>query len=230
MRKSKRRIVSTILAALAVALVAYAQQLPQPREAQEAMRRHREKMRGTITTREALLNVFRDQGVPGGLVLSAQCDGESRQTPPVGSSLNELLDSLAVAAPQYRWQAENGVVNVVPKDGVTALLRVRVAHFRAENMRSPAEALAELLETTEVREEMTCSDIGSRLFRGGVSYYDPDQNASEGDIKTFSVSRDNVTVREALNAIAREYGRTMWTYRQLHCRGVNTFELDFAMW
>jgi len=229
MWKYKRRIVPAVLAALGVALVAYAQQLPPPREAQEAMRRHRERTRGTVTAQEALFGVLRGLGVPGGFVLSPQCEEEERQTPPGGSSLRERLDSLVAAAPQYKWQAENGVVNVVPKSGLPALLEACIVRFRAESVRSPGEALVKLIETPEVREAMTRPDVGSRLFRGGVGYYDPNPEASES-VKTFSVSRDNVTVREALNAIAREHGRAMWTHRQHHCRGVHAFELDFAVW
>lgn len=229
MRKDKRRIVPTaVLAALAVALLAYAQQLPTRQEAEEAMSRHREKTRGTVTTREALLGVLRGQGVPGGLALPSQCDGEARQAVPAGSSLAELLDSLVAAAPQYRWQSENGVINVLPS-GVPPLLNLRLARFRAEGVTSPGEALVRLFESPEVQEAMTRPAVGARLFRGQGGHYEPEHTASGGG-KTLSVSVDNVTVREALNAIAREHGRAMWTFRQVNCRGVNAFELDFSVW
>jgi hypothetical protein len=229
MRKYSGGIVLAVVAALAMTIFAYAQQSRSPREAQEAMRRHREQTRGTVTTDEALLQILRSQDVPGGIVVSPQCNGVDRHQMPVGLSLHELLDSLAAVAPQYMWQAKSGVINVIPRDRIPAFLEVRVARFRAEKVASPNEALAKLFETPEVLKAMTDPVIGSRLFMGSVGIYVPDSDAGAG-IKSFSVSQSNVTVREVLNAISNSHGHAMWTHRQNNCRGVNSFELEFSVW
>lgn len=230
MMKFKRIIALTILAALAATIAAYAQrQRPTLQEAQEAMRRHREKTRGTVTARQAVFGVLHGQGAPGGLVIFPQCGEETRLTTPVGESLQERLDSFVAAAPQYGWQSENGVINVVPKGGIPPLLNIRVARFRAQNVRTPDEALANLLETPEMSEAMGRPNVGWRLLRGRLGYYGPNPDTSGGG-KVFSVNCDGVTVREALNAIAREHGSTMWTYRGNNCHGVNSFELNFSTW
>jgi hypothetical protein len=225
--KYNRGIILAVVAALATMPFTYAQQSPTPQEAQEAMRRHREQTRGTVTTSESLLQILRSQEVPGGIVMPSQCGAIARHQMPVGSSLHELLDSLTAVVPQYRWQAENGVINVIPAGGVPAFLEVRVARFRAERVKSPDEALVKLFEMPEVLKAMTNPAIGSRLFRGGIGFYAP---APSSDIETFSVRLDNVTVREALNAIARAHGHAMWTYHPNSCREVNDFELDFSVW
>jgi hypothetical protein len=229
MRGFKVVTILTALAAMAAMPLAHMRQLPKPQEAQEAMKRHREKTRGTVTTREALLEVLRSQGVPGGIVMLSQCDEPPRHRRPSGSSLHELLNSIVAADPQYQWQIESRAVNLTPNGYVSVFLEVRIARFRAANVRTPNEALGKLFETPEVQKAMTDPAIGSRLLRGGIGYYDPNPDAS-GSIKTFSVSRNSVTVREALNAIASAHGRAMWTHRENNCRGVHSFELDFSVW
>lgn len=197
------------------------------------MRRHRERTRGTETLRLALRGVLGGRGVPGGVVLYPQCGeeervGESLAAPPPGASLAEALDALVAAAPRYLWRSEGGVVNVFPAGTHTPLLDLRVARFRAENLRTPGEALGRLLDSPEVRGAMGRPEVGWQLFRGGTGYYDPNHEGSAA--KVFSVSLDGATVREALNAIAHAHGRAMWTHRGANCSGRNDFELDFSEW
>lgn len=225
----KRHIPPVILALLAATASASARQLPTPEDAREIMRQRRERTRGTVTPREALLDVLRSQGAPGGLALLPQCGEEERLAVPGGATLPELLDSLVAATPQYKWQSEHGVVNIIPAGGAPPLLDVRVARFRAAKVKTPDEALGNLLETPEVREAMPRPDVGWRLLRGKLSSYGPNAEGSEA-AKTFSVSLDNLTVREALNAIARAHGRAMWTLRANNCGRANFFELDFTVW
>lgn len=230
MFKVKRLITLAAAALAAAAAVTYAQrQLPTPEEAREIMRQRRERTRGTVTPREALLGVLRSRGAPGGLALLPQCGEEERLAVPGGATLPELLDSLVAAVPQYKWQSEHGIVNIIPAGGVPPLLDVRVAHFRAARVKTPDEALGHLLETPEVREAMSRPDVGWRLLRGKFSSYSPNAEGSEA-AKSFSVSLDNLTVREALNAIARAHGRAMWTFRGNNCGRANFFELDFSVW
>lgn len=227
MKVSKAVMILTALAALAATPPVRSQQPLQPQEAREAMRRHRERTRGTVTTGEALLEVLHAQGRPGGIVVASQCDEPPRHRRPTGSTLRELLDSIVAADPQYRWRMEGGVVNLIPAGDVSALLKVRVVRFRAERIRTPDEALGKLFKTPEVRKALTDPAVGSRLLRGGIGYYNPHPDASTG-VKTFSVSRDNVTVREALNAIARAHGRAVWVFKQGGCNGNVFFEVYFS--
>jgi len=226
-RRFKVVTILTVLVAMAATPLAHTRQPPKPRRAQEAMKRHREKTRGTVTTREALLEVLRSQGVPGGIIIPSQCDEPPRHRRPSGSSLRELLNSIVAADPQYQWRIDGGMVNLIPAGYVSTLLKVRIARFRAEHVRTPNEALGKLFDTPEVQKAMTDPAVGSRLLRGGIGYYDPNPDAS-GGIKTFSVSRDNVTVREALNAIAHADGRAVWVYKQGRCKGSSFFEIGFS--
>jgi len=45
--------------------------------------------------------------------------------------------------------------------------------------------------------------------------------------KAFSVHCRNVTLREALNAIARAQGRAVWNYIETHCEGRNEVIIRF---
>jgi len=46
-----------------------------------------------------------------------------------GLSLRDALDAIVRAAPLYRWQLNDGVVNLLPSSGVPALLNIGIAEF-----------------------------------------------------------------------------------------------------
>jgi hypothetical protein len=192
------------------------------------MRRHRERTRGTLTARESLLEILQAAGVPGGLAEPSQCGEAARHPKPSGTSPRQRLESLAAAEPRYRWQMENGVVNFLPKDDVPMLLGVRLARFAAADVSSADEALGALLATPELKRAMSDPRVGTRLLRGGIGFYNPNYKGTGG--KRFSVSLRNVTVRDALNAIAHAHGRSLWSYRGANCRGGSEFELEFISW
>lgn len=229
----KRHIALAVLAVLAATPSALARQLPVSEEMEAQIKEFRKKMRETEALRLALLGVLSERDAPGGMVIYPECGEEERVPRPTaarltGAPLAEALDALAAAAPRYLWRSEGGVVNFFPAGTHTPLLDLRVERFRAENMRTPGEALGRLLDTPEVREAIGRPEVGDRLLRGGLGYYDPNREESAG--KVFSVSLGGATVREALDAIARAHGRAMWSYHWINCSGRSHFEVDFLEW
>ena len=92
----------------------------------------------------------------------------------------------------------------------------------------PNEALSQLLALPEVGKVAT-DELGLRTVTGGP--YPFSMDGREPERKKVSLSLTNVTVREALNAIARAHGSAVWILvKQEDCglgNGSKFFELHF---
>jgi len=182
-----------------------------------------------LTTTDALVRVLSVAGVPGGVVRKSRCDAPPKyRLSPAGSSLRDALEAIVSNDPQYKWQIEDGVVNLLYRNTNPTFLNLRIARFNAKNVRTVNEALDLLLRTPEVQNGVARLHIGTQLFRGGLGYYGlPSGNRGDNNQK-FTVDLKNVTLREALNAIARAHGRAIWAYTQGDCNGRKFFSLDFS--
>lgn len=71
--------------------------------------------------------------MPGGIVTAVFCEAEySHDLTPLGPTLRDVLDSIVVADPQYKWDLEQGVVNFGPIKNEPMLLDVVIANFHFE--------------------------------------------------------------------------------------------------
>jgi hypothetical protein len=138
---------------------------------------------------------------------------------PAGSPLHQVLDAIVGTDRRYGWHIENGVVNLLPAAGEPSLLQTRLVRFRVEKSYSVFDALGRLLVLDEVKKRMEELRLkpGIALFVSGQSPHP----------KEFSVHCKDVTLREALNAIARAQGRAVWDYLETHCEGRNEVVIRF---
>jgi hypothetical protein len=178
-----------------------------------------------LTTSGAFREVLLAVRAAGGIVTAPRCDDEplSQRWQPAGSSVRVLLDSIVLADPHYRWRAQEGVINLLPKSIEPALLRVRINQLHVEDARSVYEPYGRLMSLPEVRtaiERLKLSDSYERI-QGGSSV--PRGKAG------FSVRCENVTVREALNAIVRAHGQAVWAYKEMQCNGNRRFSVEFIV-
>jgi len=161
--------------------------------------------------------------VPGGSVWIRQCSGQE----PVFHQdqtilpLSDALDSITRVDPRYRWQIDKGVVNLIPRTGEPAVLKVRIKQYRTKTTLN--EALRQLLRLPEVKTE--AARIGLKITSGGLllgpsPYY--------GGPSEVSVDVKDLNLREALNALVRAHGRAIWEYREYRCGGTNEFSIDFV--
>ncbi len=175
-----------------------------------------------VTTREAFWNALIAARVPGGIVWKRNCGNVEvkGQRVPSRSSLRAALNRIVQADPQYAWYLENGAINLLPTNGEPNLLKVRIREFRIEKVPNVNLALERLLALPEVTKTAAELRLNQGLKLGGLS--------SPGrDHVTLRVHRKNVTLREALNAIARAHGHAVWQYSEWLCDGKTEFSIEF---
>lgn len=175
-----------------------------------------------VTTQELFDRALGAAHYPGGFVWMMKCSGEDARFPDNGLilPLNEALESLTKRDPRYKWQIENGVVNLLPVQGEPPLLKLYINQFKVKADLS--RALDQLLALREVREG--AARLGLRqntmTLLVGPSPIGGKSSAIEVDVR-------NVNLREALNALVKAHGRAIWRYRDYHCNGDNEFSVDF---
>jgi len=166
--------------------------------------------------------------VPGGIAVRSYCGGfESRFIKPADATLRAVLDEVVSAEPAYSWNVDEGVVNFVPRDNEPLFLRTVVSKLEVREA-EPNEVLYQLLALPEV-DKVARVELGLHTVTGGPYAFKMD--GSELERKKLSLSLTNVTVREALNAIARAHGSAVWILvTQEDCglsKGRKFFDLHF---
>jgi hypothetical protein len=174
-----------------------------------------------FTTSDAFRITLRRAQAPGGVVRIVTCveDPVNLAWSPMGQPLGRVLESLVIADPRYRWEIVDRVVNLLPKAGEPAFLGARIKKFHIEHVTEPREALNQLLRLPEVKHGR--ESLG---LKPGVALID---SLSTPHPNKFSVHCTDVTLREALNAIARAEGRGVWEYIEVHCQGKREVVIRF---
>ena len=175
------------------------------------------------TVEHAFMSALREARVPGGIVTVLNCDarrlGENVSLP--DGPLQGALDTIVKTQPNYHWDAEDGVINLIGAKQTPTLLEVRIDSLEVENATHLQSPVALLLSRPEVRRtlgELHLSE-GVRILTGPGSLAPP---------VSFTVNCRNTTVREALNAIVRAHGGAIWEYRERRCNGTNEFWIEFV--
>lgn len=72
-----------------------------------------------LTTRDAFVRSLISARVPGGVVRTSNCGSEENrlQTEVLALPLSQSLNRITQTDPQYRWQSEQGVINLIPTAG-----------------------------------------------------------------------------------------------------------------
>lgn len=184
---------------------------------------------GVSSTPTSFQLALNNASVPGGIVLVPSCtDFQRYKLEPHGASLRDALDAIVAADPQYKWEANDQIINLLPRNSYPALLNTRIALFKIENAQNVNSVLDQLLATPEVRKAIVNLNLGSHLFRGGLGYFDPESVHKKEVSRKITISRNNATVRDILNDAARADGNAVWTYSEYKC-GRNVFSLDFRV-
>jgi hypothetical protein len=179
----------------------------------------------TVMVGQAVVNALLDAGVPGGVAKVSDCnEAQTYSFSPRDSSLRGVLDSIVSTDPRYTWEVKDDVINVLPSNGLPPFFAIRISRFEISQVESPNEALARFLAIPEVQKAHL--KLGPRAVQGGTYVFCP--GCPPKETKKFSVSLQGVTLREALNAIARAHGSAVWWFRQSECGGRKSFSLDFA--
>jgi hypothetical protein len=179
------------------------------------------------TIDQALLQALIKAGVPGGIAVPSHCGALPRHSfTPAKLTLRGLLDAIASAEPGYTWEVRDGVVNLVSHDGISVFLRTMIPKLEINKAVTLRGALNELLAIPEVQNQGQ-HYLGFRLMQG-FAYASGPQGAKPTEAKKLSLSATNLTVRDALNAIASTHGSAVWILTQSQCKGRRIYSIDFV--
>lgn len=164
-------------------------------------------------------------GVPGGVAFLEGCPHEPKPTVhPYGTTLREVLDSITSRDSHYMWRMHEGVLNLEPIKGAPALLRTHLKTYDSGNLTNAVSATMFLSSLPEVARAaaglgLTYSQLGFGL--GGIALGPPPPK------KPLGIRLHDVTLLDALNAIARASKRGVWAYRETHCGSVHQLNISF---
>jgi hypothetical protein len=181
-------------------------------------------------TTSAFARILSDARMPGGIATITNCNPEPTHVfPSSGASLRSKLNGIVSIDPQYVWRLSAGVVNISPKSGDPALLNLRIREVKLMAAPSLNEAVNQLLAIPAVRNRISELHLTNGPTRTGIGDLQRPQNSGSKDVRHYTLSLTNVTVREVLNAIARAHGNGVWEYQERHCNGVTEFQIQFLV-
>ena len=172
----------------------------------------------SFTTPEAFHASLNRARVPGGMVIVSGCraNAPAQNWNPQGQPLGQVLNELVGANKNYKWEIQDGAINLLPVGGEPPLLQTYIGEFSIKT-NSSLDALTKLQQRAEVKQAMTNVQL-----QGGLTIITYSPSPTE-----FSVEFKGGTLRQALNAIAVSNGSDVWDYRELHCGQKNEVSIRF---
>lgn len=160
----------------------------------------------------ALMRSFSSTKVPAGVSQIFRDYTETEDEPTINFSsgnlsLGKILTEITRLEPRYQWKEENGVINVYPTNDYPILDTV-ISEFYFEN-KTKGELLFELLNTKEFQEYLKGNQLSVVPFQiiSGL-------RGKQVETRKFTTNLKNVTVREILNEIVRQNGKSTWIYKE----------------
>jgi hypothetical protein len=125
--------------------------------------------------------------------------------------LPDVLNAIVKSEPRYQWREVDGVFEVFPITGTSPFLEMTISSLRLTDV-SSAEAINQLMDLPEVSSVV----MSMRLKRRA------NNTSSAASEQKFSINLGRVTLRQALNQIAKESGKGYWMFRRY---GDGTFSI-----
>ena len=153
---------------------------------------------------EVLRKNISDSPKSGGAHFSIQLENKTIQN---------ILDALCAADKRYTWSSEGLSINVYPRAtsaDSAYLLNRRLEHISFESVPDPGEAL------TPIAQQLQDEQIGYTQSGGDVTYAKP-----------WTVSFQNITVRQLINRMAEHIGpQSSWIWQGGMDERMFTFERE----
>jgi hypothetical protein len=145
--------------------------------------------------------------LPGGAAMVVGCqENLKRHWNPQGESLGQVLNEMTAFDKSYRWEVQDGVINLLPTAGEPPLLKTRLDEFKIEST-SSWSVVSQLMTTPQIQQAMR--DLG---LQAGITIINYSPRAT-----AVSVRFKGGTLRQALNSIAVAYGTDVWDYQEIRC-------------
>lgn len=171
--------------------------------------------------------ILMDSHTPGGVITVENCDSEQGKAVRVeGPTLGRALQSIVRGDENFRWTISNGVVNLLPRAGIPALLKTQLQSFDSGDAADIETAGTLLFALPAVREAAANLGLKQGVWTSGLGSFVPGKRAS---VKApLGVHVSHVTLLDALNEIVRKAGNGMWHYSERHCNGGRSFHLAYS--
>lgn len=153
----------------------------------------------------------------GGVAFLKGEDGDQRYSfSPKSLKLRDLLDGIVAVEPRYRWEIEEGSINLLPVEDYK-LLGQPISEFKMENatVQEMIDALKQRPEFKRALAELKLSEPpepsagDENGFAISMAIGRPREQK-----KRFSLERKNGTVRQILNEMVRTAGCGLWSYHE----------------
>lgn len=118
------------------------------------------------------------------------------------ATVTDVMNAIVQSTKKYQWRQTGEFIDVWPSAGGNPLLETRISSFNVKEV-SPAEAFDRLLNLPEVQTSMTALNLKRRA---------PDVSPGKLSSSRLSVNLEGVSLREALNTIARESRLEIWVF------------------
>ena len=161
----------------------------------------------------------------GGMVSMRQCPatGETASYlfPAMTGSTKSALDSLASLNQNYRWELHNDAINLLPRSDGPKFLDVKVKDFVINKPRMSVDSsVGELLKLPEVKRALAEMKLKESELSVIVGW-------SSTNPSNLVLEAHDLTVREALNEIAKAKAGAVWHYSESHCNAKNLFSITW---
>jgi hypothetical protein len=173
-------------------------------------------------------DVLRGTGLHGGFVEVARCSDlvKGRLQIKQGATLGQAMDALVAANPGYRWELNDGVVNLMSQDAAP-LLRTKIAKLQINTTdREVPSALGDLLRLPEVREREAA--LGLKLRMGGVGLGVVEKHPVPRQPLPVHINVQNLSLGEAFNKIVAASPKSVWMYQENDCNGPKTYTVEVS--
>jgi len=155
---------------------------------------------------------------PGGAVFTHGCEAPAQTlvSMPSTYSLANALDLLTAIYTTHNWAVRDGVIDLLPKENLPAILNAPIERFAWDTNETPGRSVGRLFDLSNVERRLIELGIGRELVTLGLQQAPRVFGAPQAPTgREWKV--ENVTLLTALNRIVASYGNARWVYEERNC-------------
>jgi len=159
-----------------------------------------------ITYKGDMANILSELPNVYGVTIGLELDTQRYQVVGIALSdatVTDVMNAIVQSAKKYQWQQTGSFVEVWPLAGSNPLLETRISSFNVKDL-SASEAFDRLLNLPEDQANKRDLNLQRRA---------PAESPGKLTSSRFSVNLEGVTLREALDKIAKESHIDIWIFR-----------------
>jgi hypothetical protein len=178
---------------------------------------------------EAFAHLLISNHITGGMALSFVCTPDGNISQPKhfftlsGLTVRQALDEVVRQDENYQWKQANQMIILYPRHGMPDILNTEIGHLEINEekytLSAASDALLQLPEIKARKAQLKLQE-GTKYIIGGIDRL---------EMLKSKVSMVDVTMYEALNAIARVNGSVVWRYAESHCNGENLVNVTWVV-